>query len=479
STGNVSFKRVYELPQTLESPSAQRDGSPNDYPVPISLSPRLWLISDGQQGLHLIDLANGPTATLIATFEYISPTETESQPSLRLHAARLADNGTVEAVVSHRVLVEQPHPSSGPSSGRTRPSYKTVFDIVGLTLSIPQHPRVGVANVIWKRRGDSIPLSVEYDLERGAYLLIASTGFSVTGESKGDYTPSEDEIAPIPRVGEKLDGDSSMAPAGLPKPPPYSWTQTDDSVTLAFAVPSSTASSAIRVNISPKYLSLLISAPDHPNFPIPRYLSKEWWGPVDASSSFWTWDKEGDRRKGEEGPHTVGLLTLHLEKKNEGTRWPHVFLSVGTGSTAPEDVEVPETIDPSEMWHIRESLEKYTSALSEGKDASGMGLGTGIPSLGQGEYDEDVDANAGTPIRLTWVSADGQTAKWDEAAAWPSDATLLSHSLPVVGLLPLIPPRLIQAAVRGDTSRHSQHSPLCSPLNEIFATSFMWRIASS
>lgn len=414
----------------------QKSGSASDYPVPISLSPRLWLISDGQQELHLIDLANGSTTTPIATYEYVVPTELEVKPTLRLHTARLVDNGTVEAVVSHRVLLEQPNPTTGPSSGKTRSAYKTVFDIVGLSLSIPPHPTADVepADVIWKRRGDSIPLLVEYDLERGAYLLVASTGFTITGEPKAGHMPSEDEIAPIPRAGENLDGETTTTTAPPPKPPPYSWTQTNDSVTVAFPVPSSTAASAIRVNISLKYLSLLVSAPEHPNFPVPRYLSKEWWGPIDASSSFWTWDKEGDRQKGDTGPQTVGLLTLHLEKKNEGTRWPHVFHSVGTGSTAPEDVEVPETIDPSEMWHIRESLEKYTAALSEGRDVSGMGLGTGVPSLGQGEYDEDVDANAGTPIHLTWVSADGQATKWDESAAWPSDAALLSRSLPVLEL---------------------------------------------
>ncbi|KAG8911919.1 hypothetical protein FRC00_005576 [Tulasnella sp. 408] len=411
-TGDVSFRQVYGLPQTLKSPETQNDGSSNDYPVPISLSPRLWLVSDGQQELHLIDLANGSTASPIASYEYATPMELESKPALRLHAARLVDNGALEAVVSHRVLLEQSSLTTAPSSAKTRPAYKTVFDVLGLSMSIPQHSTAGTepVHVIWKRRGDSIPLSVEYDMEHGAYLMIASTGFSATGEPKAEYVPSEDEIAPIPRAGEKLDGETTSTTAPPPRPPPYSWTQTNDSVTVAFPVPSSTAASAIRVNISPKYLSLLVSAPDHPNFPIPRYLSKEWWGPVDASSSFWTWDREGERQKGETGPQTVGLLTLHLEKKDEGTRWPHIFHAVGTGSTAPEDVEVPETIDPSEMWHIRESLEKYTAALSEGRDASGLGLGTGVPSLGQGEYDEDVDTNAGNPIHLTWVPAEGPTA---------------------------------------------------------------------
>jgi len=107
------------------------------------------------------------------------------------------------------------------------------------------------------------------------------------------------------------------------------------------------------------------------------------------------------------------LLTLHIEKKHEGTRWMHVFnpspprhvttscpeLDLGSDT----DIEVPETLDPSELWHIRESLEKYTATLRDGEDASGLGLGKGLSSLTEGEMDEEVDANVGRRVYLTWV----------------------------------------------------------------------------
>jgi len=102
---------------------------------------------------------------------------------------------------------------------------------------------------------------------------------------------------------------------------------------------------------------------------------------------------------------------------------------VGTDSKAPDDVEVPETLDPSEMWHIRESLEKYTAALTEGRDTSGLGFGSEMPSLGQGEYDEEVDATAGMPIVLTWVNTDDHV-QWS-GKPWPSEETLLSRALPM------------------------------------------------
>jgi hypothetical protein len=111
-----------------------------------------------------------------------------------------------------------------------------------------------------------------------------------------------------------------------------------------------------------------------------------------------------------------------MEKKHDGTRWMHVFnpsppRRPAATTTSPEldlkgsesdtEMEVPETLDPSELWHIRESLEKYTSALRDGEDASGLGLGKGLSSLADGEMDEEVDSNVGRRVCLTWVKGGG------------------------------------------------------------------------
>jgi hypothetical protein len=115
----------------------------------------------------------------------------------------------------------------------------------------------------------------------------------------------------------------------------------------------------------------------------------------------WTWDREGE--------HHVGLLTLHLDKQHEGTRWSHVFAASGTSA---EEPEVPETLDPSELWNIRESLEKYTAALRSGEDASGLGLGSDLPSLAKGEMDDEVDNSIGRAAHLTWIGEDGSVPNW-------------------------------------------------------------------
>lgn len=393
-----------------------KNDNPTEYPVAICLNAQAWLVSDGYQTLHLVKV-DGSAGDIVASYQYIPQPD---PPSLRLHAATITPNHVVQAVLSYRVLVPQPNPDS-----KAHPAFKTTFDVVCVCFDA-SHPssEIQSATLGWRRRGDSIPLSVEYDPVRMAYLLIGGSSYKVEGEPEDpmDYVPSADEIAPLPRAGEQLDS-KDQAP---PPIPPYSWTQTPDSVTVAIPLPSSTASSAIRVTLNAKHLSLLVANLSSP-IPLPRYIQKEWWAEIDASSSFWTWDKEGDRQKGEEGPQTVGLLTLHLEKRHEGTRWSHVFHSIGTANATPDDVEVPETVDASEMWHIREQLEKYTASLRDGSDASGLGLGTGVPSLGQGEYDEEVDAVSGTHIYVTWIPAYKET-EWI-GAPWASDAVLLSRAL--------------------------------------------------
>jgi hypothetical protein len=179
----------------------------------------------------------------------------------------------------------------------------------------------------------------------------------------------------------------------------------------------------MKVTLTPKTLTLTVNATNSTPIDLPRYLTKPFWDGISPSSSFWTWDKEGDKK--------FGLLTLHLDKQHEGTRWSHVFATSGTktesaSSSDPADIDVPETLDPSELYQIRETLEKYTSALRDGEDASGLGLGSGIPSLAEGEMDP-VDANVGRQFVASWIGIDGKPWGGD-VEGLPS--TLLSTPLP-------------------------------------------------
>ena len=78
----------------------------------------------------------------------------------------------------------------------------------------------------------------------------------------------------------------------------------------------------------------------------------------------------------------------------------------------PEDVEVPEMLDPSELWRIREALDKYTEALKPGGAGQDAGLGTGVPSLSEGEMDEEVDQSVGKETYQTWITPEGGVPTW-------------------------------------------------------------------
>lgn len=203
------------------------------------------------------------------------------------------------------------------------------------------------------------------------------------------------------------------APASQPgKTPPYSWTQTDDTVTVAFALPATLTKHEIRVHFSRKGASIglalreaniteLGEEPAHADTEAAlrqgTYESRALWGEIDVATSLWTWEHVQTRTAGE--THVTGLLTLHIAKAHEGTRWSSVFEG---------DDSVSETLDPSELLTMLEGLEKYTE-----------NPGAGTSSLLQDGLEEE-DELAGTRLVFTAVHADGTTSQ-----SAPADAGML------------------------------------------------------
>lgn len=296
------------------------------------------------------------------------------------------------------------------------------FDVwaVKLDLSV-RGTDIKTLDVAWHRRGDSAPVYISRHTASGSFLIVGGSVYEEADTSlPKPYEPTPEEIAPIPRLDENLDAKSAAAA----DPPPYSWIQTADGLTVAFPLPSSTPKTQIKVLFTPSTLTLHINTSIKTSVPIPRYSAKKLWDFISPSTSYWTWDREAE--------HEFGLLTLHLDKQHEGTRWMQVFAVAATTtgvSADAEDLEVPETVDPSELYKVRESLEKYTEALREGKDASGLGLGTGVPSLAEGEMDEEVDSSIGKTAYVTWVQSDGLTPAWSQATA-TIPVQILSTPLP-------------------------------------------------
>lgn len=402
---------VYELATSISSPETEHFH--REYPSAVFLDAGTAFIADGQGSLYILTIPAEGTANLLGSFELSG--NAQATP-FRIHSVAKTSDREVVALLSSRFYGE-----IDPEASQTHwaKSHAAQFDIWAARFSLPfqtqagDHPRL---DIIWRRRGQDVPIFMEYDNSRKCYLLAGSSVYHEIGQpAPPSYEPSSDEIAPIPRADEKLDAETLRIP-------PYSWTQTSDSVTVALPLPATTPTSNIKVTFSQKTLTVHIQGTSSvESVPLPHYSATQLWDGIQTSTSFWTWDREGG--------HAFGLLTLHLDKQSEGTRWMHVFASAGT-SGGEEDV--PETLDPSELHLIRESLEKYTEALQSGEDMSGLGLGRGAPGLAQGEMDEEVDSSIGRVAFLMWVGESGESPAWSSGFG-DSACNVLSTDLPGSG----------------------------------------------
>lgn len=401
-TEEPSFHVVHEMPAPVQSASSSTYH--REYASAMFLGPSLGLASDGSGLLYVFPINEEGVSEAIGA--YYLPRENEHRPFKLHYSYRESPTAAVIALSSKAQNMQQ----SGPGS---KPKHATAhFDVWAARinlLSLRPGATPSPLDIVWHRYGEDIPIFGFFHPQFNSHLLLGDSLYSQAGVPIApQYEPSSDEIAPIPRAKEDLDeGNFEGAEQQPAKPPPYSWTQTSDSVIVALPLPAATTKDRIRVSLSVKAMTVHVDYQASTPLAIPCYSDKELWDSINPSTSLWTWDRDGD--------HSYGLLTLHLDKKNEGTRWMHVFAAAGasTQNSNIEDVpDVPETLDPSELAQIRESLEKYTTSLRDGSDVSGLGLGAGVPSLAGGEMDDEVDLSVGRKASSTWIAADGETPSW-------------------------------------------------------------------
>lgn len=395
---------------TSSGVNAQRE-----YPSSAFLNSSALAVSDGCGLLYVLPIKESGTSEPIGTFALHTAGAIDAP--FRLHHIHRPSPTTAVLLLSSRYY---------PAEGEKVAKSQTEFDIWAAKinlLSLRTGNELRQLEILWHRKGQDVPMYAAFINEVNSYLLVGGSEYpdpNVTVSKP--YEPTPEELAPIPRANENLDDIAIDKPD---KPHPYSWTQSSDAVTVAFPLPSNTPKEKMKVFYTVKTLTLHVDAEpitseNGTQVPIPHYSATALWDNVNPTSCFWTWDREGE--------HSYGLLTLHMEKKNDGTRWMQVFESSGFDG---ENAEVPETLDPSELWHIRESLEKYTAALRTGDDASGLGLGRGVPSLVEGEIDEEADAAVGRQAWVTWVEDDGATPGWYKTADWTVDPlTILATPMP-------------------------------------------------
>ncbi|KAF9783227.1 hypothetical protein BJ322DRAFT_142228 [Thelephora terrestris] len=406
-----TFYIIAELPQSVQS-SDTHDSRRAEYPSSAFANPNTLLVADGHGTLYSFLLSEDQTsAKLLGSYE-LRPDSAAQPLPFRIHVVQQISPDFAIVILSSRSYAVKPH------DPKSRAPVE--FDLWGVEVPLTSatNEEAQILNCVWQRTGREVPVYSAYHDSPPSFHIFGGSPYTEPENSTAKpHTPAPDEIAPIPRAGENLDAEM------VPKPPPYSWTQTSDSVTVAFPLPSTTPKSAIKVAFTQKSLNLLISdASQEFNsspLPLPRYIARVFWDGIQSSTSLWTWEKTGE--------HGFGLLTLHLDKQHEGTRWSQVFAPHQTPSGEPEP-EVAETLDPSELYNIREALEKYTSSLSD--DGSGLGLGKGVPSLGKGEIDDELDSSVGRETFLTRVPVSTpQIQNGTDTKDQPPPVTLLSTPL--------------------------------------------------
>ena len=416
-----------ELPQSIQS-SDIHDSRRAEYPSSAFANQNTLLVADGQGTLYIFLLPDDEiSAKLLGSYELRPESASRSLP-FQIHVIQQTSSDSATLLLSSRSYAVKQQ-----EDANRRPPIE--FDLWGVEVPLTsvETDEIQTLRCLWHRTGREIPVySTFHDSPPSFHIFGGHLHTESERATAQPYTPAPDEIAPIPCADENLDA------GPLPKPPPYSWTQTSDSVTVAFPLPSTTPKSAIKVTFTTKTLSFFISGAQSESssspIPLPRYIAKSFWDGIQVSTSFWTWDKAGEK--------SFGLLTLHLDKQHEGTRWSQVFAAYQTPSGEPEP-EVAETLDPSELYNIREALEKYTSSLSE--DGSGLGLGQGVPSLGKGEIDEELDSSVGREAFLTRIlvsTPQAQAQNGTGLEGGSSSVTLLSTPLPG-SIEPGDPPSLI------------------------------------
>ncbi|GAA5915814.1 hypothetical protein JCM6882_006108 [Rhodosporidiobolus microsporus] len=499
-TAQPTFHSLGKLPPlpTSTNPSTAPPAVP-EYPTALPLAPHLWAISSGRGTLHLlrVDTSSSPsgwTSTVEASFELRDEEGEGEVTPFRLHAVNVlpAAEGTAgEAIVLLSKVVKSSTSSSSssdpastaafdstPSSSSTTSAQAktrlklashTSFEFLSCRLSLSPSSVPQRLSVDWRLQADDLPAFVEFDAQAGRYCVGAGAVLKpvvpAAAAPESQSAGEREQAAGAMDLDDGVEAEPSAAAAEEkkaatgPKPPPFSWLQDGDSLTVAFPIPSDTPTSSIRITFSRQYLSLFVASPRaaaSTSSPfaseLPKLSHKKLWGDIDPHTSVWTFDREAEGRNS-----TFGLLTLHLEKAHAGTKWPDVFAPTastaareasetkGEGAkivevSAEEEYEnVPETVDPSELAAVAEKMEQWAQGIVQSSSALGggaaEGLGSGLPSSLVGdEMDVEVDGESGRPVVVNWVEGAATAEKKAVEVVTPHRTipySLLSTALPL------------------------------------------------
>lgn len=442
---------IVTLPQPLQSPSSPSRSSSSstptvaEYPVARYLGGELWACSDGAGRLYVVDAS---LREITATHELLHSSSNDGSPLLpfQLLSVLLQGDATT-AVISYTTR------STLSAGGGRRAEEQSTYHVALVRFALRHiSPEAQLLQQLVTLSGADIPSYAAFMGSRccigGPCVYTAGTSSQTLAlESSPTATssmnePAADEIVDIPRAGANAFDVTAADTAEPAMPPPFSWTQETDSVTIVFPLPSAISAKDIKVVYTPSFVSLSVSSANLPtesagmrSLPLPELAKAQFWDYIDAGTSTWTWERTG----GDKG--RFGVLALHLEKRHEGTRWPSAFKADAGAETGPNRLDaryldVEETLDRTELLKITEAMEKFTSDIATGGEGGQGGL-AGMEQrsslLGE-EFDMDVDADeraSGKGIVFTWLEAvdtDSPAPRYNNRA---ETADLVTMPLPV------------------------------------------------
>ncbi|SOV02336.1 uncharacterized protein UDID_00879 [Ustilago sp. UG-2017a] len=438
--------------------------------------------------------------------------------STKTVAASVSGKAGMQGLGFQNAASQQANDSKAAKPGSSQTLFKVqLFELDETTEKEDDAQDTKTAGLLWSIEGEE-PL-ITATLGEQEVLLGSEAPFHQPEGKQfhaGNATniPQPNESFPIAAPAAQ----TTTASRGRRRAPHFSWAQTSDTVTIAFALPSWINKSHIRAHFSLGALSLsftqdaldLLDAPSASSAKITeldtgaaaeqkdeddlthaarmiasgRYVSRPTCAEIDPTGSLWT----VERARG------MSLLTLHLEKRHEGTRWMQVFANrtgsrpsrrnritevaegtnesntqltfkqakanferMATGQHVdqqhseeeednPEDNEddVPETMNPSELINMLEGLQKYT-VDEESPAGNGYGLdrtgfnpssgGTSLsldqPSLLKDNLEEE-DANVGRNFVVSSI-ARNTTDNTLITSSKDKELTLLATTLPSNG----------------------------------------------
>ncbi|WFD29455.1 hypothetical protein MSPP1_000464 [Malassezia sp. CBS 17886] len=370
----------------------------------------VWLVCDGTLGAAVLRVpADGGAPPPTTARGRLDDVEAPGHAGL-WHLVDAAADGSAHAVAlfqrARRVPTSSEEAHAGVGAPPTRAAHAASDTRMDVVLARIALDGAQPAEVIWRGCGAEPVSFTVLGAGTGAYVLGAGAPFHAGGDVAQQPPPR-----PVDEAVE--------APPLPPPAPPFSWTQTHDTVSVALPLPGTLDKSEIRVHFSQQGLSASLTphddgrAPQHDGETRMRkgeYQTRAVWGEIDAAKSVWTW---------EPNPETTGVLTLHLAKAHEGTRWPLVF---------PDAPDIPETMDPSQLYAAMRGVDKYT-AMGGTTNETDIGVGTaGASSL---LYDglEDEDAIVGRPLVVTQVCGANADARVSHSGA-ADQATVLATPAP-------------------------------------------------